>query len=66
MQAFKTIGIDLSASDVSKYKDVIASTVDKRNKIVHHNDDALDLSFSDIVRTIDQFNEYAKCLFDAV
>lgn len=66
MQAFERVGIDLSASDISQYKDFIATMVAKRNKIVHYNDDALDLSFSDVVKTIDQFNEYAKCLFGAV
>lgn len=66
MNAFERVGIDLSNSDVSKYKDYISSTVDKRNKIVHNNDDALDLSFSDISALIEQFKEYANCLFQAV
>lgn len=66
MQAFKRVGIDLSASDLSNYRDFITTTVEKRNKIVHHNDDALDLSFSDVVATIDNFREYVECLFNAV
>ena len=66
MSAFERVGIDLSASGISKYKDFISARVDKRNKIVHYNDDALDLSFSDVADTIDQFNDYAKCLFNAV
>lgn len=66
MQAFNRIGIDLSTSEISKYKDFIASIVEKRNKIVHNNDDALDLSFSDIVAAIDQFESYTDCLFKAV
>lgn len=66
MQAFERIGIDLSHSDVLVFKDFIATTVEKRNRIVHHNDDALDLSFSDVVTTINTFSEYATCLFKAV
>jgi hypothetical protein len=66
MQAFQRLGINLSTSHVSNYKDFIATTVEKRNKIVHYNDDALDLSFSDIVDTIDNFREYAECLFETV
>lgn len=66
MKSFQRIGIDLSASDISNYKDFISATVEKRNKIVHHNDDALDLSFSDIAVTIDEFKKYADCLFKAV
>ncbi len=66
MQAFKRVGIDLSASDIAKYKDFINTTVEKRNRIVHHNDDALDVSFADVVATIDSFRHYAKCLFMAV
>lgn len=66
MKAFERVGIDLSKSNVSKYKDFIAATVEKRNKIVHHNDHASDVSFNDIVTAIDEFKSYTKCLFDAV
>ena len=66
MQAFQRVGIDLSASTISEYKDFVATTVEKRNKIIHHNDDALDVSFSDIVTAIDSFRKYAECLFKAV
>jgi hypothetical protein len=66
VQAFKRVGIDLSASDISNYRDFITTIVEKRNNIVHHNDDALDLSFSDVVNTIDRFRGYVECLFKAV
>ena len=66
VQAFERVGIDLSATEIPKYKETIVSLVEKRNKIVHHNDDALDLSFSDILITIDQFKNYTECLFNAV
>jgi hypothetical protein len=66
VQAFRRIGINLSESEISTYKDFISTTVDKRNKIIHNNDDALDMSFSDVVAAIDIFEEYAKCLFKVV
>ena len=66
MKAFAKVGIDLSASEIDSFKDLIISKVEKRNKIVHDNDDALDLSFSDIVDTIDNFKEYTACLFGSV
>jgi hypothetical protein len=66
LKAFDRLGIDLSSSDLSNYKELIITKVEKRNKIVHDNDDALDLSFSDIVETIDQFKAYIECLFEAV
>ncbi|WAC61218.1 HEPN domain-containing protein [Brevundimonas sp. SL130] len=66
IKAFETVGIDLSASNVITFKDLIVSKVEKRNKIVHHNDEALDLSFSDISDTIEKFREYMDCLFTAV
>jgi RiboL-PSP-HEPN len=66
MKAFAKVGIDLSASNIDNFKDLITSKVEKRNKIVHDNDEALDLSFADIVDTIDKFKEYTICLFDCV
>lgn len=66
IKAFEKIGIDLSDSDIESFKDLITSRVEKRNKIVHHNDDALDLSFRDVVDTIDNFKEYSVCLFNSV
>lgn len=66
MQAFTRIGIDLSKSEVASFKDVITSTIEKRNKIVHHNDDASDLSFVDVISTINVFEEYMNCIFSAV
>lgn len=66
MKAFERVGIDLSVSTAGDYKDFVGATVDKRNKIVHHNDQASDLSFGDIVSAIDEFKKYTKCLFEAV
>ncbi len=66
MKAFERVGIDLSASDIASFKDYVTTIVEKRNKIVHHNDDALDLSFDDIIVAIDQFKNYTRCLFDSI
>lgn len=66
IKAFERIGVDISASEAPNFKDVISTTVDKRNRIVHENDDALDLSFSDIASTIEVFKEYCECLFNCV
>ena len=66
LKAFERIGVDVSTPDVDGYKDFISSIVVKRNKIVHHNDSASDLSFADIIAAIEEFKKYARCLFEAV
>lgn len=66
VKAFERIGVDIASSEINNYKDFISAIVEKRNKIVHHNDDALDISFSDIIDTIDKFGDYAKCLHNTV
>lgn len=66
MSAFQRMGVDISTVDVESFKDYVSSVVDKRNKIVHHNDAASDLSFSDIAAVIQEFRKYVKCLYDAV
>lgn len=67
METFKVIGIDLSCDvSVSNHKDFISTTIDKRNQIVHHNDDASDLSLTDIATTIEHFKEYASELHRVV
>lgn len=56
---FKKLGINLeSNSDFEEYKDIIGTLVEKRNNIVHHNDDASDISFSDICYDIDIIKKY--------
>ena len=66
MKAFERVGVDLSDQQIGSYKDFVVTTVEKRNKIVHHNDDALDISFADVVTTINTFSNYIGCLFGAV
>lgn len=66
IKAFEKLGVDLSESEIRTYKDFVSSIVEKRNKIVHHNDEASDLSFADIVSAVNEFKAYAICLFNAV
>lgn len=66
MKAFERVGIDLSGTEISIFKEDITTTVLKRNRIVHHNDEASDLSFGDISSTVNKFKAYCECLFTAV
>lgn len=66
IKTFERIGINISKPEVTAFKDYLAATVEKRNRIVHHNDEASDLSFTDIIETIDQFRAYTQCVFDVV
>lgn len=65
-KAFQRVGINLTGSGAEEFKDFISSTITKRNNVVHHNDQASDLSFSDINNTIDHFKRYCDCLHKAV
>lgn len=66
LAAFEKIGIETGCDKIHKHKDFVCSTVDKRNKVVHHNDDASDISFLDVVAIIDCFKEYATSLNEVV
>jgi hypothetical protein len=58
---FKNFGINLSENDIFKnQKERVNSIVGKRNSIIHHNDNASDISFGDITAHIDFFIEYTK------
>lgn len=59
-QLFEMFGINLT--DCSYYqtnKELINSIVVKRNNVLHHNDDASDLSNSDIIIQIEEIKNYA-------
>lgn len=59
INAFRLIGIDLSASEkFVEHKNLVGTIVNKRNNIIHHNDEASDISFSDLLVHIDVFLEY--------
>ncbi|NKK98645.1 hypothetical protein GFM02_10280 [Rhizobium leguminosarum bv. viciae] len=67
IKIFEKIGIDLEGNaNFAKYADFIGSTVDKRNKIVHHNDNASDISLTDVINIIEKFKEYAEAIFAVV
>ncbi len=58
---FKKIGIELYKNDIYKeHKDKVQTIVNKRNKIVHHNDNASDISFTDIDSNIKIILEYME------
>lgn len=64
---FRKIGVDLdSDKEFRSYKDEISSTIEKRNLIVHHNDDASDLSMLDVVRIVGSFKIYSSVVFRIV
>ena len=59
--AFRRCGVNImDCPAFAAKKDLIASIVNKRNAAVHHNDDALDISFLDIVAWIDEIQDYMK------
>ncbi len=67
IKAFKFIGIDLNSSGkFQENKDVINSVVIKRNNIIHHNDDASDISFYDLIINIDVFLDYMASIEETV
>lgn len=65
--AFRYLGINLqSASGFNDNKGVVETVVSKRNNIVHHNDRAADISFSDLISYIDIFILYMRAVFGVV
>lgn len=54
------VGVDLAASKAEweMWKDLIQSIVTRRNNIVHHNDDASDITFRDIRGHIASIKDY--------
>ena len=58
---FNKIGIKLYENDkYREHKDKVQTIVNKRNKIVHHNDNASDISFNDIDSNIKIILEYIE------
>ncbi|WP_170362264.1 HEPN domain-containing protein [Ruegeria arenilitoris] len=63
VKAFAKFGVDLeSDEEFCARKDFVAATVEKRNGIVHRNDDASDLSFLDVINIVEEFVEYARAV----
>lgn len=60
---FRLFGVDLELdSDFQSSKDKIGTIVDQRNRIVHHNHDASDVSVGDAVSHIDEIISYLEIL----
>ena len=60
---FKKLGILLEKNETfNSQKDVINSIVVKRNKVIHYNDDASDISNMDLKDYIDAIYEYIENL----
>lgn len=58
---FKNFGIDLGGDTTFQgQKDKLNTIVGKRNSIIHHNDEASDITFLDIVGYIDFSIDYIK------
>jgi len=67
IKAFEKLGIDLEKHDAfNGCKDFISTTIIKRNDIVHHNDNASDLSLMDVKNIVEKFKEYIAILEHAV
>lgn len=64
---FKYLGIDLQSNlDFLENKDIVGAVVEKRNNIIHHNDEATDISFSDLLSFIDVFLAYIEAIEETV
>lgn len=67
IKLFRYLGIDLTSKDgFEDNKALVNSVVNKRNNIVHHNDKARDISFSDLVSYIKVFLSYMKSIDDSI
>ncbi|WP_037316951.1 HEPN domain-containing protein [Ruegeria halocynthiae] len=63
INSFASVGVDLTGDDEFRaLKDFISARVTKRNSIIHDNDDASDVSFSDVIELVDKFTEYCRCI----
>lgn len=63
IKAFSYLGINLiSSPEFNSNKDVINTIVIKRNNIIHHNDNANDISLSDISGYVDLFLIYMAAI----
>jgi len=59
-EALAIVGVDLTINKPQweAWKDLIQSIITRRNNIVHHNDDASDISLGDVRTFIDSIIEY--------
>jgi hypothetical protein len=67
IKTYQRFGIDLTVcTPFCESKDKIGSIVAKRNNVVHHNDDASDLSLVDLMGYIAVFKDYIKVIDDEI
>ena len=60
-ELFKKFGIDLEQNQLfNSQKEEINAIVVKRNKILHHNDEASDVSSTDLTNNIESLTKYIK------
>lgn len=58
---FTKLGVDIVSEPLfDRNKDLVATIVTKRNNIVHHNDEASDVSFPDVINYISTLKEYIQ------
>ncbi len=63
IKLFKYMGINLEKSDdFNNLKDKINSIIVKRNNILHHNDDASDITLLDILDYVNTVKQYMKII----
>ena len=57
IKLYRLLGVDLtSEASFNANKELVNSVVIKRNNIVHHNDSAMDVSFSDLIINIGNYS----------
>lgn len=67
IKAFSYLGVNLLASaGFIANKDVVNAVVVKRNNIIHHNDNANDISLSDLCGYVDLFVSYMGAIDDVI
>lgn len=63
IRTLRLLGIKIEDCPTFKeHKETIQTTVTKRNKIIHHNDEALDITLTDLQERINIFIKYAEAI----
>ena len=65
-RVFNVLGVDLEGWIDLLMRDQISNIVSKRNDIIHHNNNAIDVSFGDIASYIDIVAEYMEKILSLV
>ncbi|PAJ71832.1 hypothetical protein CJF42_24545 [Pseudoalteromonas sp. NBT06-2] len=64
---FIRLGIDLNKnSNYSDLSDLVETIVNKRNSIVHHNDNATDITFDDVILNAAKLKDYIKLVDEEI